>query len=106
MHSRLLVYPLICRGDNPFLGRYAMQGSPRRRHTDLIDSSPPRVERNVNRRRPLRLARKFDHFSGGPRAEPPQPRLNVNEHLRREIPPKKGPQHSVVVILVAESRGS
>ena len=72
--------------------------------TRIIDTSPPRVERNVDRRRPLRLAREFNHLACRTPTKPPQPRLSVSEHVWREITTKKGPQHAVIVILVAESR--
>ena len=41
------------------LGRNAVERFPRRRNADLIDPPPPRVERNVDRRRSLRLARQI-----------------------------------------------
>ena len=58
----------------------------------------------MDRRLALRLARKFNHLACRPRAKPPQPRLRISEHLRRETTPKKRPQHPVIVILVAEPR--
>ena len=42
--------------------------------------------------------------SAARRAEPPQPGLGLSEHLRREVLPKEGPQHPVVVMLVSEPR--
>src|SRR3982751_861190 len=95
---------LVCRSDYSFRGRDAIELTPRIACHDAVYTIPPRVVRNVSRRRCFRLLGEREDVGDGALTECPQIWLDLLEHRFRQPPLQIGAQKGVGVVLVTQLR--